>query len=344
MTLKRLWWIPLVTLITIVLKALLLTPWVAGEAEDAAVAALRAENLVAVTWVGLDGVGSFGRNGLDVMIEGPAADEAAAVAAVEARDEIDTVTYRVVAGGDEALGPAASSASDDESAAGAQPAAPGIEPAMLALVLDAGDVVIRGSVADAATRDAIVAAAEAEFGAEAVTDELSVDPATSPAGGQLVVDGVVVSEVERDDSLAKGEAVAAAAELETVDEITILAVDDQLNELFALEPIEFDVNRATIRDASVPTLDAAAVTITDNPGAGRFRIVGHTDADGSAGYNQRLSEARAEAVLDYLVTTGGVDPDRLEADGRGETELLVAPEITAADKQRNRRIAWEQVP
>jgi flagellar motor protein MotB len=46
-------------------------------------------------------------------------------------------------------------------------------------------------------------------------------------------------------------------------------------------------------------------------------------------------------VVDYLVTVGGVDADRLEVDGRGETDLKVEPELTAEDKQRNRRIEWE---
>ena len=88
------WWIPLVAVVGISLKALLLTPWVAGAAEDAAVAALRAEGLGSVRFVEVDGVHGLGGEGLDVVLEGPAVDEAAAIAAVEATEEVRRVTYR----------------------------------------------------------------------------------------------------------------------------------------------------------------------------------------------------------------------------------------------------------
>lgn len=54
----------------------------------------------------------------------------------------------------------------------------------------------------------------------------------------------------------------------------------------------------------------------------RFRIIGHTDAVGAAEYNQRLSEQRAERVRQTLIDTHHIDPQRLMAEGRGETELL----------------------
>ncbi|MGI9596106.1 MAG: hypothetical protein ACR2QK_08100, partial [Acidimicrobiales bacterium] len=97
-TLGRLWWIPLVVLIGIFVKALLLTPWVAGKAEDAALAALAGENLGAVQFVEVSGVDGLGGDGLNVVLEGPADSELAAIAAVESADEIDTVSYRVVDG------------------------------------------------------------------------------------------------------------------------------------------------------------------------------------------------------------------------------------------------------
>lgn len=54
----------------------------------------------------------------------------------------------------------------------------------------------------------------------------------------------------------------------------------------------------------------------------RFEIAGHTDAVGSAAYNQDLSERRAKAVLDYLVTEFGIDATRLDTVGKGESQLL----------------------
>jgi outer membrane protein OmpA-like peptidoglycan-associated protein len=53
-----------------------------------------------------------------------------------------------------------------------------------------------------------------------------------------------------------------------------------------------------------------------------FKIAGHTDAKGTAEYNQKLSERRAQAVRDYLVAQYDVDPSRLETVGYGLTQLI----------------------
>jgi len=53
-----------------------------------------------------------------------------------------------------------------------------------------------------------------------------------------------------------------------------------------------------------------------------FKLVGHTDAVGSAGYNMALSEQRARTVHLFLVGVSGVTEDRLKVEGRGETALL----------------------
>ncbi len=121
-------------------------------------------------------------------------------------------------------------------------------------------------------------------------------------------------------------------------------VERVLNALFELEPIEFDTNRADIRPSSISTLDRAAALIREHADGQRLRIVGHTDSDGASGRNQTLSERRAQAVVDYLVQTGGVDPARLEAAGQGERALKIDPELTIDDKQRNRRIEWVLLP
>jgi outer membrane protein OmpA-like peptidoglycan-associated protein len=121
-------------------------------------------------------------------------------------------------------------------------------------------------------------------------------------------------------------------------------VEQVLNALFELEPIWFDTNRADIRPSTISTLDRAAALIREYADGQRLRIVGHTDSDGASGRNQTLSERRAQAVVDYLVQTGGVDPARLEAAGQGERALTIDPELTIDDKQRNRRIEWVLLP
>jgi outer membrane protein OmpA-like peptidoglycan-associated protein len=66
------------------------------------------------------------------------------------------------------------------------------------------------------------------------------------------------------------------------------------------------------------------------------QVVGHTDSDGDASYNQGLSERRANAVADVLMN-GGVPFSRINAIGRGEDQP-VASNLTAEGKAQNRRV------
>ncbi len=114
-----------------------------------------------------------------------------------------------------------------------------------------------------------------------------------------------------------------------------------LNELVALEPIQFDVSSAVIRPESATILNNAAAVLKNLPAGTIVEIGGHTDSDGDAASNQALSQARAESVRDYLVGQG-VDAETLTETGYGETALLVDPELTDADKQANRRIEFTE--
>jgi outer membrane protein OmpA-like peptidoglycan-associated protein len=73
----------------------------------------------------------------------------------------------------------------------------------------------------------------------------------------------------------------------------------------------------------------------------RIRVAGHTDSTGVAATNRSLSEARAKAVVRYLVADG-VAPERLEAVGYGDTKP-VAPNDSTWNMSRNRRIAFSVV-
>ena len=67
--------------------------------------------------------------------------------------------------------------------------------------------------------------------------------------------------------------------------------------------VAFDVNSANIKADFAASLDLLAEEMLARTGS-RFSIIGHTDATGSESYNQQLSERRAKAVADYLVTRG----------------------------------------
>ena len=82
-------------------------------------------------------------------------------------------------------------------------------------------------------------------------------------------------------------------------------------------------------------LDTVADWIKSEPEIS-VEIGGHTDSVGSDSYNQKLSEQRAKAVHDYIVSQG-VDKSRLSYKGYGESEPIATNE-TEAGRQRNRRV------
>jgi OOP family OmpA-OmpF porin len=92
-----------------------------------------------------------------------------------------------------------------------------------------------------------------------------------------------------------------------------------------LRGINFDYDKANIKSEFVPILDEAVQTLKDNPNV-NVVVEGHTDAIGSDSYNQGLSERRANAVKQYLVSNG-IAESRLETVGKGEREP-VAPNTT----------------
>ncbi len=107
---------------------------------------------------------------------------------------------------------------------------------------------------------------------------------------------------------------------------------------FTFRNIYFDFNKSTIRPESYPVLDSIVQWLQENPTV-KVRIEGHTDTRGSRRYNKRLSQARANAVREYLIQHG-IDPKRLVAVGYGEERPVVFPERTEEDYQKNRRVEF----
>jgi VWFA-related protein len=99
-------------------------------------------------------------------------------------------------------------------------------------------------------------------------------------------------------------------------------------------PIEFDFDRATIRPESLPLLERIADAMKANPSLA-IEVRGHTDDRGSDEYNMRLSQRRAEAVVEALVAMG-IERKRLSAVGFGKTRPLV-PNTSEENRARNRR-------
>ncbi len=102
-----------------------------------------------------------------------------------------------------------------------------------------------------------------------------------------------------------------------------------------LRGVNFKLNSGELTAESTAILNdvSESLTIFDTI---TVEVAGYTDSSGSADYNQRLSQMRADTVLNYLASKG-VARDRMQAVGYGE-DNPVAPNDTAEGRQKNRRV------
>jgi outer membrane protein OmpA-like peptidoglycan-associated protein len=115
---------------------------------------------------------------------------------------------------------------------------------------------------------------------------------------------------------------------------TIKLIPIASGKAFALRNILFELDQSTLLPESEKELRALLRLLEDNVDL-NATIIGHTDNQGGRAYNQRLSEARAAAVLSWLVQHG-IDPNRLTSEGRG-MDKPVASNDTEAGRALNRR-------
>ncbi len=100
--------------------------------------------------------------------------------------------------------------------------------------------------------------------------------------------------------------------------------------------VKFATAKAVVKPEYRTQIEEVAVFMTKNADT-KAVIEGHTDSVGKDAYNQKLSQQRAEAVRDYLVSEFGIDAARLTAVGYGETRP-VADNKTEEGRQQNRRV------
>jgi outer membrane protein OmpA-like peptidoglycan-associated protein len=100
--------------------------------------------------------------------------------------------------------------------------------------------------------------------------------------------------------------------------------------------VYFEVNSDVIKSSSFALLDEVAGVFRDHEELTKVRIEGHTDQQGAAAYNLTLSERRAASVRQYFIEAG-IDANRLEAEGYGETRLIDEANSREAHA-KNRRV------
>ncbi len=112
-----------------------------------------------------------------------------------------------------------------------------------------------------------------------------------------------------------------------------------VGESIRLDNIYYDVNSANLRAESELELDKVVVFMKDNPHI-KIELSSHTDSRGSAPYNQRLSQKRAESATEFLISHG-VERDRIVPKGYGESKVVNrckdGVRCSAEEHQENRR-------
>ena len=113
-----------------------------------------------------------------------------------------------------------------------------------------------------------------------------------------------------------------------------------VSQVFELNGVHFEFDKARLMLDSKTVLDGVAKSLKNEPNI-RIVIQGHTDSVGSDQYNQRLSQDRAQSVVNYL-SSRGIDIGRFRAVGYGESRP-VATNATDDGRERNRRVELEVI-
>jgi OOP family OmpA-OmpF porin len=245
-------------------------------------------------------------------------------------------------------------------AAAAFAMAPGAAPAQ-----QNAPIVVTGTVPDEPAKAALLARLREVYGADRVVDQLAVGAVSTPANwnehlqklvgpnlklisrGQLKVDGNNVS--LRGDVANEAQRQQIAADIATslnptytVNNGLRVVASEQgvLDAALANRIIEFESGKATLTDSGRAILDQMSVALLRLKDK-KVEVIGHTDNAGSRAGNLSLSQARAEAVKQY-VAGRGVKPDLIAVSGEGP-DRPVADNRTPEGRARNRRIEFKVV-
>ncbi|WNJ16212.1 OmpA family protein [Pontibacter sp. G13] len=110
------------------------------------------------------------------------------------------------------------------------------------------------------------------------------------------------------------------------------------NKPIVFESLEFNSNSSKLSGTVKPKLDYIIRFLKHYP-MFKLHVDGHTDSDGRAESNMRLSVQRAQSIADYISTSGEFEAGRIQAHGFGETKPLV-PNDSEENKRKNRRVEF----
>jgi len=148
------------------------------------------------------------------------------------------------------------------------------------------------------------------------------------------IDDVSVTPIESNvESIVNSETGITAKSKDTI----VPSFSPRLGESVTLKNIFFETNKNELLHPSFPELDNLVQFLNEDPSI-TIAISGHTDNTGNEVKNKLLSEARAKAVSDYLISQG-VNSGRIKYRGYG-SEKPVATNTTEEGRQQNRRVEF----
>lgn len=225
-----------------------------------------------------------------------------------------------------------------------------------------GQILVTGTVADEASKAAVLARLRELYGFDRVVDQVAVGAVAVPANwnahvqklltphlklitrGQLSIDGSSVSVRGEVANEAQRQQIASeiATSLNptyTVNNGLRVAASEQgvLDAALDKRIIQFDSGQASITPAGLAILDEMAAAMQKLKGR-KVEVIGHTDNTGLRASNVSLSQARADAVRSYLASKG-IAPDSVLTSGQGP-DRPVASNTTVDGRARNRRIEF----
>lgn len=185
---------------------------------------------------------------------------------------------------------------------------------------------------------------EQELGArtaEAVGRQNLFWASVEPSGQEIVLTGAAPDYASRKQA---GEIAAGVSGVTGVDNrIAIIGeagtCQRELDDYLAKEKVTFRKGKTELTDSSYPVLGLLA-SVARNCNA-RLEVASHTDAEGDATINLKLSQRRADAVRKYLVQSG-VAPEQVEARGYGEAQPI-ADNTTEEGREANRRVEFRVI-
>lgn len=177
--------------------------------------------------------------------------------------------------------------------------------------------------------------------AEAVRQHSLYWASVEPSGLQIVLDGAAPDHASR---IQAGLTAAGVPGVDRVDnQIDVIgqigSCQSELDDQLARRQISFKRGKADLTDSSYAGLLALAGVVRSC--TVRIEVACHTDGEGDEGINMKLSQRRASAIRRYLVQRG-VDPQRLKAEGYGETQPI-GDNATEDGRGRNERVEFRVI-